>query len=65
MNNLTFQETPIMTRYFPETSSINLGRSIVYGFGILKFWLHNAGLAHFKQFEPLVKAESAISRPLP
>lgn len=55
MNNLTFQETPIVTRYFPEASSINLGRSIVYGFGILKvllkFWLHNAGLAHFKQFE--------------
>ena len=56
MNDLTFQETPIVTHYFPEASSINLGRSIIYGFGILKvllkFLLHNAGLAHFKQFEP-------------
>lgn len=56
MNNLTFQETPIVTRYFPEASSINLWRSIVYGFGILavllKFWLHRTGFAHFKQFEP-------------
>lgn len=57
MNNLTFQETPIVTRYFPEASSINLSRSIVYGFGILivlfKFGLHHSGLAHFKQFEAL------------
>jgi glycosyltransferase involved in cell wall biosynthesis len=56
MNKLTFQETPIVTRYFPEASSINLWRSIVYGFGILavlfKFWLHRAGLARFGQFFP-------------
>jgi glycosyltransferase involved in cell wall biosynthesis len=56
MNNLTFQETPIVTRYFPDASSINFWHSIVYGFGILivllKFWLHRTGLAHFKQFEP-------------
>ncbi|MFZ5880202.1 MAG: glycosyltransferase family 2 protein [Chloroflexota bacterium] len=56
INNLRFQEIPIVTRYFPEASSINLWRSIVYGFGILmvlfKFWLHRSGLAHFKQFEP-------------
>ena len=56
MNNLTFRETPIVTRYFPEASSINLRRSIIYGFGILavlvKYWLHRSGLVHFKQFEP-------------
>jgi glycosyltransferase involved in cell wall biosynthesis len=56
MNNLTFQETPIVTRYFTEASSINLWDSIVYGFGILavllKFWLHRTGFARFKQFEP-------------
>jgi len=56
MNNLTFQETPIETRYFPEASSINLRRSIVYGFGILselaKFWLHRSGWFRFKKFEP-------------
>ena len=64
MNNLTFQETPIDTRYFPEASSINLRRSIIYGFGILgvlaKFWLHRAGLARFKQFEPTGKNTTAV-----
>jgi glycosyltransferase involved in cell wall biosynthesis len=56
INNLTFQETPIVTRYFPEASSINLWRSIIYGFGILnvlaKFWFHHAGWLHFDQFDP-------------
>ncbi len=56
MCNLTFQEVPITTRYFPEASSINLRRSIVYGFGILgvlfKFWLHGSGLIRFQKFEP-------------
>lgn len=33
--NLFFEEIPIVTRYFPEASSINLTRSILYGFGIL------------------------------
>jgi glycosyltransferase involved in cell wall biosynthesis len=54
--NLTFQEVPIVTRYFPEASSINFGRSLVYGFGVLgvlsKFWLHKAGIWHFSQFDP-------------
>lgn len=54
-NNLTFQETPIVTRYFPEASSINLWRSIIYGFGILnvllKFWCHSKGLVRFRQFK--------------
>lgn len=56
MCKLTFQEVPISTRYFPEASSINLRRSIVYGFGILgvllKYWLHRVGLMHFQEFEP-------------
>lgn len=51
-----FREIPIVTRYFPEASSINLRRSIVYGFGILwvllKYLLHSRGIIHFKQFEP-------------
>lgn len=55
-NNLSFREVPIITRYFPEASSINFGRSTVYGFGILiillKFWLHKTGIAKFKQFLP-------------
>lgn len=56
MCNLAFQEVPITTRYFPEASSINLRRSIIYGFGILgvllKFWLHRSGWMHFKVFDP-------------
>ncbi len=56
INNLTFQEVPIVTRYFPEASSINFGRSVIYGFGILgvlcKFQLHKTGLARFSQFLP-------------
>jgi len=57
MCKLNFQEVPISTRYFPEASSINLRRSIVYGFGILgvlfKFWLHHLGIIRFKKFEPV------------
>jgi len=34
-NNLFFQEVPIETRYFPEASSINFRRSVIYGFGVL------------------------------
>jgi len=42
------------TRYFPEASSINLKRSIVYGLGVLrtalKFRLQRLGLGHFRMF---------------
>jgi len=55
-NNLSFQEVPIVTRYFPEASSINFGRSVIYGIGILnvllKFWLHRTGLVKVRQFLP-------------
>ena len=54
--NLTFQEVPIVTRYFPEASSINLRRSIMYGLGILgvlaRYELHKSELYRFRQFEP-------------
>ena len=54
--NLTFREVPIVTRYFPDASSINFGRSVVYGFSVLwvlfKYWLHERGLWHFVQFDP-------------
>lgn len=46
-NNLTFFEVPIVTRYFPEASSINFRRSVQYGFGILgvlwKYSMHRSG----------------------
>ena len=55
-NNLSFQEVPIVTRYFPEASSINFGRSVIYGIGILsvllKFWLHRTGLIKIRKFLP-------------
>lgn len=54
--DLTFQEVPIVTRYFPEASSINFGRSVVYGFSVLavlfRYWLHENRLWHFAQFDP-------------
>ena len=56
--NLTFQEVPIVTRYFPEASSINFGRSVVYGFSVLgvlfKYLLHERGWWHFEQFDPKI-----------
>lgn len=42
------------TRYFPEASSINPGRSIVYGFGVLstslKYFIEKTGIWHFRLF---------------
>jgi glycosyltransferase involved in cell wall biosynthesis len=56
MCNLTFQEVPIVTRYFPEASSINFKRSVFYGLGILgvllKFQLHKDKIYHYVQFTP-------------
>lgn len=44
------------TKYFTEGSSINLGRSITYGFGVLstsfKHFLQRTGLAKFRIYEP-------------
>jgi glycosyltransferase involved in cell wall biosynthesis len=44
------------TKYFPEASSINLRRSIKYGFGVLEtsvqYRLHRAGLRRTELFEP-------------
>jgi len=54
--NLFFREVPIVTRYFPEASSISFRKSVVYGFGILwaliRYSIHSTGLHHFQQFEP-------------
>ena len=40
------------TRYFKEASSINFGRSVKYGFGVLgsvmKYALGKAGIARFR-----------------
>ena len=43
------------TRYFPEASSINFSRSVVYGLGVLgtsaKFRLHRWGWRHYPLFD--------------
>jgi glycosyltransferase involved in cell wall biosynthesis len=49
-------EVSCPTRYFPEASSINFRRSVVYGLGVLataaKFRLHRWGLRHDRLFLP-------------
>jgi glycosyltransferase involved in cell wall biosynthesis len=59
--NLYFEEVPIVTRYFPEASSINLARSIKYGFGILwtlfRFSLHMRGIWRDERLEAAVIAD--------
>ncbi len=55
-NGLEFTEVPIVTRYFPEASSINLRRSVVYGFGILwvllRYSCHSSGVWRSSRLEP-------------
>lgn len=45
--DLYFSEVPIVTRYFPEASSINFRRSVIYGCGVVaalaRYALHQAG----------------------
>ena len=56
MCKLVFREVPIVTRYFPEASSINFWRSTIYGLGILavltKYALHSTRLVQYKQLKP-------------
>lgn len=66
--NMFFEEVPIVTRYFPEASSINFRRSVVYGMGILRvlirYALHHKKILHCKSLEPRRTAEqSAITVP--
>lgn len=53
---LCFREIPIVTRYFPEASSINFSRSVKYGLGILyalfRYFINKQGIWHFRQFKP-------------
>jgi len=54
--NLFFEEVPIVTRYFPEASSINFSRSIQYGIGILWtllfYFLHRNKILISSRFLP-------------
>jgi glycosyltransferase involved in cell wall biosynthesis len=55
---LFFREVPIVTRYFPEASSINFRRSVQYGFSILKvlflYALHKQKMRTFPQLLPKI-----------
>ncbi len=48
-------ELSCSTKYFPEASSINFKRSLIYGLGVLytamQFRLQKMGLAHFDMFQ--------------
>jgi len=63
-NNLFFRETPIVTRYFPEASSISFKRSVIYGFGILvvltKYFLHRTNIICYRQFTAKANAAESI-----
>jgi len=56
MNGFKFGEISCPTKYFPEASSINFRRSVVYGLGVLKtafeFLLHKRRLKRFEYLEP-------------
>jgi hypothetical protein len=47
-------EVPVPTRYFPEASSVNFRRSVIYGLSTLnvtrKFVLHRLGLRRYPIF---------------
>jgi glycosyltransferase involved in cell wall biosynthesis len=53
--NFNVGEISCPTRYFPEASSINFRRSVIYGFGVLwtsvRFRLQKWGVARFRIFE--------------
>lgn len=55
-SKLYFKEVPIETRYFPEASSINFRKSVIYGFGILYVLFRY--LLHSKNILPWNKCQS-------
>jgi glycosyltransferase involved in cell wall biosynthesis len=69
-NGFRIGEISCPTKYFPEASSINFSRSVVYGLGVLKtsvdFRLHRLGLAHPSIFadEPEAYLEARLAREL-
>jgi glycosyltransferase involved in cell wall biosynthesis len=55
-NGFRVGDIPIPARYFPESSSINFGRSLRYGIQTLwvmvKYILQHTGVLHFRLFKP-------------
>ncbi len=58
------QEIAVPHRYFPEASTIGFGRSVRYGFGVLKllaiFLLNRQGLFSSRMFRPLHHAYAEV-----
>lgn len=57
-------EVPVPTRYFPEASSVNFRRSVIYGLATLnvsrKVWLHRKGIRKYAIFRR--RLASVLSR---
>lgn len=57
-------EVPVPTRYFPEASSVNFQRSVIYGLATLnvsrKYWLHRKGIRRYAIFRK--RLSSVLSR---
>jgi hypothetical protein len=57
-------EVPVPTRYFPEASSVNFRRSVIYGLATLnvsrKVWLHRKGIRKYPIFRK--RLSSVLSR---
>jgi hypothetical protein len=57
-------EVPVPTRYFPEASSVNFQRSVIYGLATLnvsrKVWLHRKGIRRYALFRR--RLSSVLSR---
>jgi glycosyltransferase involved in cell wall biosynthesis len=53
----TVQEVSVPTRYFPEASSVNFRRSVIYGLKTLnvvrRYLLHQYGIRSYAQFEQI------------
>jgi glycosyltransferase involved in cell wall biosynthesis len=57
-------EVPVPTRYFPEASSVNFRRSLIYGLSTLnvarKFWMNRMGIKKYPIFRK--RLSSVLSR---
>ena len=66
ISGLSFREIPIVTRYFPEASSIDFKHSVKYGFGILRvlfqYLLHRKNLWRFKSLEARTQLETHLNK---
>jgi glycosyltransferase involved in cell wall biosynthesis len=63
-NGFRITEVPVPTRYFPEASSVNFRRSLIYGLSTLnvarKYWLNKIGLRKYPIFRK--KLVNVLSR---